>query len=214
MKDKTAVFFDVGGVLLTNGWDHQSRRLASEKFSLDFEEFEAAHDKYADALDMGLIAVTTYLDKVLFEKPRDFSKAEFYEFMKSRSVANEEVIDIARQVSTQSKYLLSTINNESTDLNLYRIEKFGLGSIFKVFLSSCYLGVKKPDPAIFVRALLLTNKRPEETIFIDDRHNNLEAPRQLGMGTIEFTNAEQLVQALRSFDIDVHCNSNGSRHSP
>jgi putative hydrolase of the HAD superfamily len=203
MNSKTAVFFDVGGVLLTNGWDHESRKFATQRFNLDWNEFEPLHEKYADALDMGLISVNTYLEKVIFDKPRDFSKTDFYDFMKSRSIPNDGTINIAAQIAAQKKYLMSTLNNESTDLNLYRIEKFGLGSIFQTFLSSCFLGVKKPDPAIYIRALLVTNKRPQETIFIDDRQENLEVPEQLGMGVIHFKDPRQLASDLGEFGIEV-----------
>jgi putative hydrolase of the HAD superfamily len=206
MSKITTVFFDVGGVLLTNGWDHESRKLAAAKFQFDWDEFEKEHDKLADALDTGMISMSIYLDKVLFYKERPYTKAEFYEFMKEQSVLNAEALAVASKLSAQKRYLLSTLNNESTDLNLFRIEKFGLGAVFQLFLSSCYLGVKKPDPAIFIRALLLTNKRPEETIFIDDRLANLEAPKHLGMTTIQFINAEQLTADLAAHGVAIDAN--------
>ena len=201
MSSINTIFFDVGGVLLTNGWDHNARKLAAEKFNLPLSEFEAAHELYADPLDMGLISVNTYLEKVLFDKERNFSKFDFYEFMKSQSIPDHATISIAARLAQQNKHLLATLNNESTDLNLYRIEKFQLGPIFKMFLSSCYMGVKKPDPAIFIRALLISNRRPEETIFIDDRLENLDAPRQLGMSVIHFQGADKLEADLAALGL-------------
>lgn len=204
MADKTAIFFDIGGVLLTNGWDHNSRHAAAKNFSMNWDEFENKHKQYADALDMGMVSVSTYLDKVVFDVSREFSKTEFYEFMKAQSIADDQTIAIARALSLQKKYSMATLNNESTDLNLFRIEKFGLGAIFPAFLSSCYLGLKKPDPAIYIRALLITNKRPEETLFIDDREENLEAPRQLGISVVHFQSATQLAAELKnSYGIEV-----------
>lgn len=201
MHTINTVFFDVGGVLLSNGWDHRARELAAQRFALDPAEFEGAHERYADSLDTGLISVNTYLDKVIFDRARGFSKVDFYECMKSQSSGNEPALKVAAALARQNKYLLATINNESMDLNLFRITKFELGQIFSMFLSSCYLGVKKPEPAIFIRSLLITNRRPEETVFIDDRAVNLDAPRQLGMSVIHFESAAQLTEELHALDI-------------
>jgi putative hydrolase of the HAD superfamily len=212
MSAKKAVFFDVGGVLLTNGWDHESRKAATEKFNLNWEEFESLHDKYAEALDIGIASVNMYLDKVVFDQPRDFSKQDFYEFMKSCSVADEGAIEIAAAIAAQKKYLMATLNNESTDLNLYRIEKFGLGKIFSMFLSSCYLGVRKPEPAIYIRALLIANRRPEETIFIDDREANLDVPKELGFTVIQYLNPQQLVEELLEVGVEISLLQNSANH--
>src|ERR1700677_3443073 len=114
MNKISAVFFDVGGVLLTNGWDHDARKLAASKFKFDRDEFEKEHEKLADALDTGMISMSTYLDKVLFYKERPYTKAEFYDFMKQQSVPNQEVLAVATKLAAQKRYLLSTLNNEST----------------------------------------------------------------------------------------------------
>jgi len=201
MSNISTIFIDIGGVLLSDGWDRLSRRKAVEKFGLNLDEFEAKHAPLADVLDMGQISVSEYLDRLLFYKKQPFSKNEFWEFMKGESSANPDSLALVTNLARQGKYFLATINNESFDLNLYRIEKFKLGSFFSVFLSSCFLGLKKPDSAIFERALQITDKQPKETIFIDDREINLVAPRKLGMNTIHFENAQQLANDLQTYGI-------------
>jgi len=198
MAGKSAIFFDVGGVLMTDGWDHVSRKLATEKFGLDWQEFETEHAKYADALDTGNLSVADYLDRVVFCKPCSFSKNEFFEFMKNESVPNQDSLRLVAELAKEGKHFLGTLNNESTDLNLYRIEKFQLYKYFTVFLSSCFLGVKKPDKLIYERALQITHSKPEETIFIDDREANLVPPRELGMTTIQFKSADQVRRDLQA----------------
>ncbi len=61
-----------------------------------------------------------------------------------------------------------------------------------MFLSSCYLGLRKPDAAIYRLALEITQRRPDECLFIDDRLPNIEAAMQIGMRAIHFQDAAQL----------------------
>ncbi len=198
MSEITAIFSDIGGVLLTNGWDHNSRRKAAEVFELPWEEFEAAHAKLADALDKGTISVDQYIDAVVFNQPRSFNKEEFYRFMKEQSVAFPDSLAIMAGLADSRRVLLATINNESRQLNGFRIDKFGLAKYFQAFFSSCYLNLKKPEKEIFERVLLITQKKPEETIFIDDRKENLVNAKILGMNTIHFLSDSQGPDQLRN----------------
>jgi len=121
----------------------------------------------------------------------------------AQSQPKPDSIEIARQLAAAHKYFMATINNEILELNLYRIEQFGLRRYFSVFFSSCFLGLRKPDEAIYRTALQVSQHRPAECIFIDDREVNLECPRELGLATILFRDAAQLRQDLQHHGVEI-----------
>jgi putative hydrolase of the HAD superfamily len=189
----TAMFWDIGGVILTNGWDRHSRREAVEKYHLDWEEFQDRHDFSFPGFDSGHMTLNEYLDRTVFYRPRPFSREEFVEFMYAQSKEYAEVRAVLDQVTKSGKYLITSINNEPLELNQYRIEKFDLKRNFTAFFSSCYVRM----------ALEVTQQIPGQCIFIDDRPLNLESPRRLGMNVIRHQNAEQLRAELQKFDVEV-----------
>ena len=191
MTGVTTVFFDVGGVLLTNGWDRHSRRAAIDAFELDWEEFRDRHDFVAHDFEIGRMDLDQYLRRTVFYRERRFPPEEFVASMKAQSAELPGSLDVVAELSAAG-ITLATLNNESRELNEHRIEKFGLQRYFTVFLSSCYLGVKKPDAAIYRLAFQLTQRRPEECLFVDDRSLNLECALDEGLGGIRFESAEQL----------------------
>jgi putative hydrolase of the HAD superfamily len=197
----TALFWDVGGVLLTNAWDHAERGQALNQFALDLSEFQDRHEMLVSSFERGKISLQEYLDRTVFYRPRPFSYEELRQYIYSLSKPDEESLAFARALSRSGKYLMGTINNESLDLNRYRIETFGLRQIFAVFVSSCFVGLRKPEDAIYRLALELTQKRPEECCFIDDRALNLESAQRLGLHTIRFESAEQLKGDLRKLGV-------------
>jgi len=192
----TAIFWDVGGVLLSNAWDRAQRERALEQFKLDEEEFDDRHGMVVSSFERGKISLDEYLDRTIFYRPRPFTREVFREFMFSLSQPQREVLAFARELSASGKYLMATINNESKELNQYRIQTFGLREIFTLFVSSCFVGFRKPEQPIYRLALEITQKPPEECCFIDDRALNLECARQLGMHTIEMQDIEQLKRDL------------------
>src|SRR5947208_2449691 len=194
----TTIFFDIGGVLLTDGWGHNSRRAAAEKFGLDWDEYADRHEKVGHALETNRLSLEQYLDRTIFYRPREFSREEFRAFIFAQSQPNPESIEIVAQLANSKKYFLATINNEILELNVYRLEQFGLRQYFPVFFSSCFLGLRKPDEAIYRLALQVTQRSPGECVFIDDREVNLECPRELGLHTILFQNVTQLRSELRA----------------
>jgi putative hydrolase of the HAD superfamily len=196
-----ALFWDVGGVLLSNAWDRSQRDAALEHFKLDEEEFSDRHEMVVSSFERGKIGLDDYLDRTIFYRNRPFSRDEFKQYIFSLSQPNSEALALAQQLAASGKYLMGTINNESRDLNLYRIEKFGLRAIFSLFISSCFVGLRKPEPDIYRLALDTTQKAPEECCFIDDRSINLEAAKRLGMHALEMDNVPQLREDLRKLDI-------------
>jgi putative hydrolase of the HAD superfamily len=197
----SAVFWDVGGVLGSNAWDSSQRHRALEQFGLDETEFHDRHEMLVSSFERGKISLDEYLDRTVFYRPRPFSRQAFRDYMCSLSRPDPASLALARDLAKSGKYLMSTINNESLDLNQYRIEAFGLREIFTVFVSSCFVGLRKPEEGIYRLAMELTQKAPEESCFVDDRALNLESAIRLGMKTIHFEEAGQLKQELAKLGV-------------
>ena len=192
MSEIHAIFWDVGGVLLTNAWDHTERAAALEHFRLDEKEFHGRHEMVVSSFERGKISLDDYLDRTVFYRSRSFTREEFRDYMLSLSRPMTDVLTFARDLAASGKYFMGTINNESRELNLHRIKKFGLRDIFRVFVSSCFVGLRKPESGIYRLALEITQINPEECCFIDDRALNLECAAKLGMRTIQMQTLEQL----------------------
>ncbi len=206
MTEVNALFWDVGGVILTNGWDHPARERAAREFHLDGDEFRERHDLAVPALETGQITLDEYLERTVFFQARTFTREAFKAFMFAESREHPETRAIVAALARSRKYLMATINNEGLELNLHRIQQFNLRTDFVAFFSSCFLGVLKPDPAIYRLALQVTQRAPKECVFIDDRALNLECARGMGMRTIHYQNAPQLRAELRNQGVPLESN--------
>ena len=191
-----AIFWDVGGVLLSNAWDHTERSATLEHFGLDEKEFHARHEMAVSSFERGEISLDEYLDRTVFYQERPFTQDQFRDYMFSLSRPNPGALAVARALAESGKYFMGTINNESRELNLHRIEEYGLREIFRLFVSSCFVGLRKPDSGIYRLAIETTQFNPEECCFIDDRALNLECAAKLGMHTIQMQGLEQLRSEL------------------
>jgi putative hydrolase of the HAD superfamily len=196
-----ALFWDVGGVLLTNAWDRTERAKALEHYQLDPDEFHSRHEMLVSSFERGKITLDDYLERTIFYRERPFTIAEFRDSMLALSEPLPDVLKFAQALSSSNKYFMGTINNESRELNDYRIEKFGLKSIFRVFVSSCFVGLRKPERDIYRLALELTQMPADQCCFIDDRALNLESAAKMGMHTIEMRNANQLRSELEKLGV-------------
>jgi len=203
LPEITTLFWDIGGVILTNGWDHNSRHDAVAKFSLDEADFRDRHDLSFPAFDAGNVTMKEYLDRTLFYRPRPFTREDFVAFMYAQSKEYPETRAVLDDVTKTGKYFVAAINNEPLELNQYRIEKFDLRRNFEVFFSSCYVHSRKPEEQIFQLALAVTQRDPATCVFIDDRPINLECPRRLGIHTIHHQNAAQLRADLGKLGVEV-----------
>jgi putative hydrolase of the HAD superfamily len=201
MAEISTLFWDNGGVILTNGWDRGSRKRAVDKFQLDLADFEDRHELMLDAFEEGSITLDEYLRRTVFYRDRPYSIDDFKQFMFNESQAMPESLDFARQLASKKRYQMAALNNESLEINEYRIRTFQLVQIFEVFFSSCYLALRKPGAEIYTKALKITQRQPGECILIDDRGLNLECARELGMNTILFRNAAQLREDLHRFGV-------------
>jgi len=194
-----ALFWDVGGVLLTNAWDHDERNLAIERFVLDKPEFETRHKRLVPEFEEGRLTLDEYLDQTVFYQPRTFTAEDFKRFMFSLSKPIPGTLEVARSFS--GKYLMATINNESRELNQYRIQNFGLTDCFDFFVSSCFVGMRKPEERIFRLALDLTQQDPAECCFIDDRPVNIEGAANAGIPTVLMRDPVQLRNDLQNLGV-------------
>jgi putative hydrolase of the HAD superfamily len=197
----THVFFDIGGVLGTNGWDREQRAAAARHFGLDVAELEELHGETVAMLEQGRMPLDEYLRCTVFYRPRPFEPAAFKACMLAQSAPFPDTIDLARTLARTGRYRLMTINNESDELNRYRLELFGLRDIFIAFFSSCWLGLLKPARRIYEVALAMSQAEPDNSVFIDDRERNLEPARALGMRTIRFTDAPRLREELAELGV-------------
>jgi putative hydrolase of the HAD superfamily len=197
----THVFFDIGGVLGTNGWDRDQRAAAVQHFSLDAADLEDRHVESIAILEQGRMTLDEYLRCAVFYRPRPFTAEQFKAYMLAQSTPYPETIDVVRGLVRTGRYRLMTINNESAELNQHRLEQFGLRDLFIAFFTSCWVGILKPAHRIYQVALAMSQADPEQSVFIDDRERNLEPARSLGMQTIRFTDAATLRQDLAGLGV-------------
>jgi putative hydrolase of the HAD superfamily len=203
MSDVTNIFFDVGGILLTNGWDHVTRKAAAAAFEYDYVEAEEKHQQYVEDFECGRISLKEYLDKVIFTQPRQFTVEEYTNFMETQSQPHLENIELVRKLAKENKYELATINNESLALNEYRIKSCELHEFIPHFFSSCYMGVMKPDCNIFQRVLWITHRKGQQCLFVDDRLENIEAARSCGLRAAIVKHPSELADVLQAAGINL-----------
>jgi putative hydrolase of the HAD superfamily len=184
-KKITTIFVDIGGVLGTNGWDHASREHAIEKFHLDQKEFNARHQLMNDLLEIGKCSLDEYLKTVVFYQKRSFSLNDFKKFMLGESKPYPKMIDLVSGLQKQFGLKVVAVSNESRELTDFRIHKFNLKSFISFFVASCYVGLRKPDPAIYHMALDLAQAKPQEVVYLEDRALYVEKADHLGIHSIQ-----------------------------
>ena len=199
----THVFFDVGGVLGTNGWDRSERAAAARHFGLEPDDLEELHGEAVAMLEMGRMTLDEYLKTTVFYCARPFAPGDFKRFMFAQSTPYPESIELARGLARSGRYTLMTLNNESAELNQHRIDHFGLKDIFTAFFSSCWVGALKPARRIYEVALAMAQAQPDASVFIDDRERNLEPARMLGMRTIGYSDVGRLREELAGMGVTV-----------
>ena len=197
----THLFCDLGGVLLSNGWDRYARARAVELFKLEEKETQERHRLYFHSYEIGKVTSDQYLDNVVFYKDRDFSKETFLKFMCEQTTAHPEMIELAKNLKAKYNLTMATINNEGRDLNKFRIEHFGLKEIFHFFISSGIVHLSKPDPEIFTLALDIAQVNPAQAIYIDDRIQFVDIAKSYGMHGIHHTSYDTTVKAFSDFGL-------------
>ncbi|MDQ6707038.1 MAG: HAD family phosphatase [Acidobacteriota bacterium] len=190
------LFIDIGGVLLTNGWDRNARKAAAEQFRLDLDEMNIRHHLTFDTYEIGKLSLDDYLDRVVFYEPRDFSKDDFKTFVFAQSQPYPEMLKLVRETKARNGLKVVVVSNEGRELTEYRIRQFGLAEFVDFFVSSCFVRFRKPDTDIFRMALDLAQAIPSESAYLDDRPLFAEVAAKLGMQAIRHVDVEGTRAAL------------------
>lgn len=196
------LFFDVGGILLTNGWGHESRKVAAEKFGLDYEEVNALHNFIFNVYEIGKITLDEYLDTVIFNHPRDFLREDFKEFIYSQSQELPEMLAWLKEWKRDCGFRVISVNNEGKELNDYRVEKFKLHECFDAFISSCEVKMRKPDPGIFQLAMGIAQAAPSQCVYFDDRIMFVQVAQRLGIKAFQHTSFESTKKILEALKME------------
>jgi putative hydrolase of the HAD superfamily len=195
------LFWDIGGVLLSNGWDHEQRGVVLARFGLDYDAFEARHKLIVPELENGRLSLDDYLDQTVFVNGQQpCARDEFRVAMIEQSTPHEDTLDLARGLAARGVRMYA-LNNESRELNAARVQRFGLNEFLLGFFSSCYLGLSKPNPMIYRLALELAHVSPADAIMIDDRAQNVEAARGVGMNAVQHRDANTTRLELQAFGV-------------
>jgi putative hydrolase of the HAD superfamily len=183
----TTMFLDIGGVVLTDGWDHHARRRAATHFRLEWPEMEARHGLTFETYEQGKLTLEEYLGLVVFHRARPFTRAQFRRFMFAQSRPHSEMIDLVAQVKATLGLKIAVVSNEARELNEYRIRRFKLRDFVDFFVSSCFVEMRKPDADLFRFALDLAQVEARNVVYIDNTPMFVEVARQLGIRGIVHT---------------------------
>jgi putative hydrolase of the HAD superfamily len=197
----TTLFLDVGGVLLTNGWGHQSRALAAKTFDLNLEEMEDRHHLTFDTYEVGKLTLEEYLSRTVFYEERPFTREQFREYMFAQSQPYPEMIELVRNLKAQHELRIAVVNNEARELNSHRIRTFKLGEFVDFFISSCFVHFRKPDADIFRLALDIAQVRAEQVVYINDQPMFVQIAAGLGVRSICHTDYQSTRAQLASFGL-------------
>jgi putative hydrolase of the HAD superfamily len=200
----TTLFLDIGGVLLTNGWDRGIRTRAAEKFGLNYEDMNERHHLTFDTYEEGKLTLDQYLNRVVFYQDRSFSREDFKKFMYDQSQPFPDMIELMRGLKAQYNLQIVAVSNEGRELTVYRVQQFQLRSFVDFFVSSCFVHYRKPDEDIHRIALDISQVRPDQVVYIDDRPLFVEVAEGLGLNGIIHTGYEATQKALEKWGLTLH----------
>jgi len=197
----TTLFLDVGGVLLTNGWDRNSRLLASKQFDLDLEEMENRHHLTFDTLEIGKISLEEYLNRVVFYRKRSFTRSRFQKFMFEQSKPYPKMIDLIVKLKACHGWKIAVVSNECKELNEYRIKTFQLDRFVDFFISSSIVHLRKPDEEMYRLALDIAQVSREQVCYLENTSMYIEVARKLGIQSVLHTDFESTRNQLSSLQM-------------
>jgi putative hydrolase of the HAD superfamily len=199
----TALFMDIGGVLLSDGWDHHARKRAVANFNLDLAETVERHNLNFETFEDGKLTLEEYLDRVVLYQERLFTAGQFREFMFAQSKPCHPMISLIRLLKAKYGLKIVVVSNEGRELNAYRIEKFKLDGLVDAFISSCFVRLRKPDLAIFQLALDIAQAPASQVIFIDNTAMFVRIAEGLGMQGIIHTEYKITCKELAAFGLQI-----------
>jgi len=197
----TCVFLDIGGVLLTDGWDHHARKRTATHFKLNWAEMEEQHHLTFDTYEEGKLTLEEYLGRVVFYQKRSFTRAQFKRFMFAQSKPYPEMIDMFAQLKVRYGLKIAVVSNEARELNAYRIRKFKLDAFVDSFISSCFVHIRKPDVDIFQLALDIAQAPARQIVYIDNTPMFVQIAADLGIRSILHTDYRSTRAKLASFGL-------------
>ena len=200
------IFWDLGGVVLTNGWDHAQRTRVLGRLGVDLEAYEEAHERANYYWERGLITAKDFFRQTVLHRNPGLNlsfEALWRQVCAESKVLHPECLDLLAELKQQGRYRLATLNNESRELNGYRLDAFKLRSLFDYFICSGYVHEMKPQAGIYRAAVDISGFEARQALFIDDKRENCEAAEAVGMRTIVFASPEQLGEALLEYGIEV-----------
>lgn len=197
------IFTDIGGVLLTNGWDRGSRRRAIDLFKLDPEETEERHHLTFDTYEVGKITLDEYLDRVVFYKKRPFSRNTFKEFMYDQSNPFPEMLKMLHLLKKKYGVKVAVVSNEGRELAEYRIRKFKMNDFVDFFIVSSFVHFRKPDTDIFKIALDTAQVSAKQVVYLEDRAMFVQVAETLGIQGLRHIDHKSTCDKLLKFGFKI-----------
>ena len=192
----TTLFLDIGGVLLTNGWDHHARKRAAKSFHLNWEEMKERHGLNFTTYEEGKLTLEEYLERVVFNQRRSFTRMQFRRFMFAQSKSYPRMIELVRKLKARYGLRVIVVSNEARELNSYRIRKFKLNEVVDAFISSCFIHLRKPDADIFRLALDIAQTPVQQILYIEDTPLFVQIAEGLGISSILHTDYQSTCAKL------------------
>ena len=187
MKRKTkirALFIDIGGVLLTDGWSHEGAIELARKFGLDAEALNHRHSQALETYELGKLNMDQFLDLVVFDVKRPFTGAQFARSLYDQSEAFPQMITMVKELKEKFGLKIVVVSNEGRGLNEFRIKKFKLTSFVDSFISSCYVCLRKPDIDIFRLALETNQVSKDQVVYIDNTQMFVQIAEIMGIRSV------------------------------
>jgi len=204
----TCLFLDIGGVLLTNGWDHGIRKRVAQHFKLDWTEMEDRHNLTFDTYEEGKITLRDYLDRVIFYKKRTFAFAEFRSFMFAQSKPCAPMLELIPRLKAKYGLKIIVVSNESRELNSHRIRTFKLDRFVDSFISSCYVHIRKPDTDLFRVALDMAQAPVRQVLYIENTPMFVQVAENLGIRSILHTDYHSTKAKLAALGLPDEADAN------
>lgn len=201
----TTLFLDIGGVLLNNGWGHESRHLAAKFFKFDFREMESRHMLTFDLYESGKLTLDEYLNEIVFYIPRNFTSESFRKFIFAQSEVYQDMIDLMTRLKKDLALKIVIVSNEARELNAYRIQKFNLNKLADIFISSSFVHLRKPDPDIFKLALDISQVDAQRVLYIDDQPLFLRVAKRFGIKAVHHVDYESTHKKLELSGLKPAC---------
>jgi FMN phosphatase YigB (HAD superfamily) len=196
------IFWDVGGVLLTNGWDKGQRTEVLTRLGVDLADYESRHDEANYFWERGLSTAEHFFNLTVLNQNPQLTFSELWPQVCAESrILHPGSLNVLGELATSKRYKLATLNNESRELNAHRLDGFRLRPFFDYFICSGYVHEMKPHPGIYQAAIEISGHVAETALLIDDKVENCEAAAALGMQTVCFESPAQLRDELAQLGV-------------